>query len=458
MKREAISKVLGNIRSEYIQEAIDYRPAQQKGGRRVQKKRISFPWKTLTALAACFALVTGLFFWTGKDNSFVVKAYAMEVEEDYHVILKEEDILSEQKNWAAYQQGNRIYLNTGFRYQGVNLKSVTFSTEEGSFALQHVPKTARPDDGVPKTYVNGDTLAFYGDEFEDLDSSFTLEGEQMEEDLLILWCIEAISPSDLPLNPRFTAKATFKNGQTKTIELQMERHGFLASGGREVDIERRQFQSEYYQSIPLNQCELVEEGTFTNQYHFTIDGYPFAGDMEHLVFDENGDYRMGTYNISGHLYQIIFHKNEDSTCTWRVYRFPDECKLTPDNYAEKKRELEGTKEYQFRRFQKTYYDSIPLEAYALIEEETFTDQYSFTIDGHPFAGDMKHHIFDEKGNLSLGRFSISGHTYQIVFRKNEDGTYTWQVYRLPDEYELTIDNFEDKKQEFAEKENFDEKQ
>lgn len=339
MIREQISEALGNIDLKIVQRAAEYQASPQIGGRRGQKRRISFPWKSLTALAACFALVIGLFAWTGKDNSFAVKAYAMEMDDDYHVILKEDDILSEQKNWAAYQRGDRVYLSTGFRYQGVNLKSVTFSTEEGAFALQHVPETARPDDGVPKMYVNGDTLAFYGDDFEDLDSSFTLEGEEMEEDLLIFWCTEAISPADLPLNPRFTAKATFKNGQTETIELQMERHGFLASEGREEDVERRQFRSKYYNSIPLNQCELIEEGTFTKQYHFVIDGYPFDGDMEHITFDENGDYQAGRYNISGHLYQIIFHKNQDGTFTWRVYRFPDECKLTVENFEEKKQEF-----------------------------------------------------------------------------------------------------------------------
>ncbi len=334
MKREAISKVLGNIRSEYIQEAIDYRPAQQKGGRRVQKKRISFPWKTLTALAACFALVTGLFFWTGKDNSFMVQACAVTLDDQNQISLQEIDPKNPEGHWGKLVKEDRIYYNTNLRYHGQNINRVTFTLEEGEFAIQRLPEALGSDGKKPLMYAgDGDALMFYGDEFELMGPSITFEGDTIPENILLFWSLRGLDERLLPTYPVITAEVTFKNGAKQTETFVWKHRGF--TGG--ITSESRpmiDFQLHmYYKTLPLEDCELVEEQKIVGD-EVTFD----LGDQTAIVkkkfqdsLDENGQCRGTRFMSDGQVYFTVLQKNAEDDFSAQLYRIPEELVITIDN-------------------------------------------------------------------------------------------------------------------------------
>ena len=57
-------------------------------------------------------------------------------------MLKEIDLLDQPEYWGGYFDGENYFINMGFRYEGKNIKSVTFTTQEGFFATQQVDLAA----------------------------------------------------------------------------------------------------------------------------------------------------------------------------------------------------------------------------------------------------------------------------------------------------------------------------
>lgn len=72
------------------------------------------------------------------DNVFTVKSCALDLDENGSVVLRETDLVESSDYWGGYCDGENYYVNMGFRYEGTNLKQVTFTTEEGFFARQQI--------------------------------------------------------------------------------------------------------------------------------------------------------------------------------------------------------------------------------------------------------------------------------------------------------------------------------
>lgn len=342
MTREEISEALGNINSKFVQRAAQYQVSPQIGGRRVQKRQISFPWKILTALAACFALVTGLFFWTGKDNSFVVQACAVTLDDQNQISLQEIDPKNPEGHWGKLVKEDRIYYNTNLRYHGQNIRRVTFTLEEGEFAIQRLPEALGSDGKKPLMYAgDGHALMFYGDEFELMGPSITFEGDTIPDNILLFWSLRGLDERLLPTYPVITAEVTFKNGAKQTETFAWKHRGF--TGG--ITSESRpmiDFQLHmYYKTLPLEDCELVEEKKIVgDEVEFDLgDKTATVSERSKDSLDENGQYRGTRFMSDGRVYFTVLQKNAEDDFSARLYRIPEELVITIDNVEQFKAKL-----------------------------------------------------------------------------------------------------------------------
>ena len=126
MRREEISEAVSNIDTRFLLEAETYTP------------RSRCPvWIIRGGLAAAAVLALALLIHTlpGRlaDNVFTVKSCALDLDENGSVVLRETDLVESSDYWGGYCDGENYYVNMGFRYEGTNLKQVTFTTEEGFF-------------------------------------------------------------------------------------------------------------------------------------------------------------------------------------------------------------------------------------------------------------------------------------------------------------------------------------
>ncbi len=324
MKREQISEAVGGISTRFIEEA---------GG--FSKKRHTFFAPGLAAAAVALAVLLGVVMAPGAGDSFAVKAYALDLDDSGALVLREEDLLEKSDYWGGYQDGENIYINLGFRYEGTNLQNVTFTTEDGFFAAQRIT----PDlaDSVMKAYAGPENrLIVFGRDFEALGSTVTFAGGEMEEDLLLFWAVREDCSDDVPKNPRITATATFKSGKTQTIDLHPDLSGmgfFVrsadAGAGNEASPAYRK--SRYYRSLPLEECEMVDRQAVTDAYTYTIGDYTITLKVpEEQVFDEDGVYRSRRLRISGAFYLPVFQKDGDAV-TAQLYRVPEELEFSEEN-------------------------------------------------------------------------------------------------------------------------------
>ena len=87
-------------------------------------------------------------------NFFTVKAYAMDEELDGSFELYEADLLDQQEALGVRFVGNDLYVNIGLRYEGTNIQSVVFTTEDGFFAKQYIDSVS-DGDGISQLYIGG---------------------------------------------------------------------------------------------------------------------------------------------------------------------------------------------------------------------------------------------------------------------------------------------------------------
>lgn len=86
----------------------------------------------------CLAVLLHTLLPQESAGVFTVKAYALDLDESGMVVLREEDLLGKSDYWGGYCDGENYYINMGLRYEGENIESVTFTTEEGFFAQQRI--------------------------------------------------------------------------------------------------------------------------------------------------------------------------------------------------------------------------------------------------------------------------------------------------------------------------------
>lgn len=329
MKREELSEVISSIDPKFILEAETYS---------WKTRRRKHLWRGGAAAAAlvCLAVLLHTLLPQKPAGLFTVKAYALDLDEGGAVVLREEDLLAKSDYWGAYCDGENFYINMGLRYEGENIESVTFTTEEGFFAQQWITPGMSEED-VSAIYAGPEKqLVVFGEEFTLCGSSVTLEGSEMEEGLLLFWGIQALSTDDIPRNPQMTAKAVFQDGSTQTIPVTLDLSGTGVYGGNLPRDEQSGMpvayhQSQYYKNLPLENCELVDEQRVTDRYEYTIDDYTLSIQVpEREVFDENGQYRVRRQRISGAFYLAVFQMEGD-TCVARLYRVPEELEYSPEN-------------------------------------------------------------------------------------------------------------------------------
>ncbi|MDR1246512.1 MAG: hypothetical protein LBK57_05725, partial [Clostridiales Family XIII bacterium] len=86
---------------------------------------------------------------------------------------------------------------------------------------------------------------------------------------------------------------------------------------------------DYYMSVPLEECELVEDSvkTVTDGYEYQGDGWSIGGGVggpaEYMTFDENGVFRSGMVGDNSDTLIIVFKRDADGTVTGMLYRAPE---------------------------------------------------------------------------------------------------------------------------------------
>ena len=99
--------------------------------------------------------------------------------------------------------------------------------------------------------------------------------------------------------------------------------------------------------------------------------------------------------------------------------------------------------------QSQYYKHLPLEDCVLVDQQTVTDRYEYTIDGYTLSIQVPEpDSFDEDGQYRIRRQRISGSFYLPVFQMEED-TCVDRLYQVPEELEYPPEN-EAKQQEETE--------
>jgi len=324
---------------------------------------------SFTAIAAviCLMVYGGVFSPKQGENLFFLKAYAMEQQTDGSIELREVDLLGDAHYWSTYNDGSLFYVSANLKCEGENIKSVDFFADEGFFAKQHLTIENGKiviAEGVSAGYrkAPGDTeytLVMYGDDFEIIGNSFTLDNAAITDDFLLFLGMEVSDWREQPSQMTIRAVATFNDGQTQEVVLRLDlllENGIGVAKIPQEEIERRRADFEVYevvvqslaQSIPLGLCEVVSDSvqtlTYGDTFEYNFDDhsienviagtvfFPITEEsidsaMNQGLFDENGIFVIGS-RLSESLfdgsdgYIAVIENNGDGTFTGMVYIVP----------------------------------------------------------------------------------------------------------------------------------------
>ena len=184
-----------------------------------------------TAAALIFCFIFGHMLINPQNgNSFALKAYAMEQQEDGSIEMREVDLMEDMQAWSGCYDGENLFMSINLKCEGENIKSVDFYTDEGFFAKQYlkiIDGKIVLEDGVPASFgSNGDgtyTITMYGDDFEKIGSSFTLNKDDMTDDLLLFLGTPVTNWLETPTQMTIRAVATFNDGKTQEETLVIDR-------------------------------------------------------------------------------------------------------------------------------------------------------------------------------------------------------------------------------------------
>jgi hypothetical protein len=339
-----------------------------KAMQRQEKKRPGFITAASLAAAAaviCLTVFGGPLLSPQDANTFAIKAYAMEAQDDGTVEMREINLMEETQYWHSYNDGSVFYASVNLKCEGDNLEYVEFYTDNGFFAKQYLKienGKVVTEKGVPASYRKepGDenfTLLMYGLDFDVIGNSFKLEKNAMTDDFLLFLGTEVTNWKEQPTQMTVRAVATFSDGETQEETLTLDLSG---EGGGTVmlspeELERQQTESKKYQevlhSIPLDRCEVVEGtmrtltygDTYEYQYqlgenaeygasgtaYFPITKESMDAAGSEGLFDEKGIFRISSklydswdeYDGSDG-YIAVIERNGDDTFTGMVYRVP----------------------------------------------------------------------------------------------------------------------------------------
>lgn len=313
---------LGAVGERYYQEACDYKP------------RRHWIWRGAAAACVCLGLLGALLALPQENNAFVVKTYALDLEEDGTIGLRAEDVWERPEILGGHFDGENFYVNIGLGYEGEHVARVTFTTETGFFAEQNVAELSL-EENVSRMYVGAEQqLALCGEEFEIVGNRVTVDKSALESGILLFWGMAASGSDDLPEQVPITAEAEFRDGTKQTVSVTLDIAGPMVYSTEQSPEEMEQAMEigAYYQELPLESCELMEESVepVTEVYEIQLpDGS--ASWIRHLDkltesdFDEHGVYRSGFQSCQdGRVYLPVIRREADGTFTGMLYRVPEE--------------------------------------------------------------------------------------------------------------------------------------
>lgn len=321
-KSKKLFNIVTNISDNIIEEAQSA-TVQRKSAKRIK-------W-ALVAACLCIALVGSFFNIPNPANAFVVKAYALGEMDDGTIKLIETDLINQSDVWGGHFDGDNFYVSVGLRYEGHNIESVEFTTEEGFFAKQYIDKLAIGEN-VSKMYVGADNrLVMYGTEFDIVGNTLTLNDETMTDDLLLFWGTNAKDMSEVPQNVEISAIATFQDGRTQesTVSVDLSGVGVYSATVSEEDLQQHEAEMDYYMNLPLEQCELVEESveTVRDVYKVKLEtSTSWITIQDEMKFDEDGIWRGGTrgdFTANGYeVYIPVIKRDHNGVYTGMLYKVP----------------------------------------------------------------------------------------------------------------------------------------
>ncbi|NLV23057.1 MAG: hypothetical protein GXY49_13945 [Syntrophomonadaceae bacterium] len=349
MKNDKIVNAFNTIQpnNEIKNRVLDKVIQKQHKKRPTFRAAVSF---ATVAAVICLIVFGSTFFLPQGDNIFVVKAYAMEVQEDGSVELREVDIADTRPEyWGGHIDGatNTMYVGLGLRCEGENIESVEFSTDNGFFAEQYIGNLADiSTSGVPALYVGPDNqMVMFGENFDDVGSTITLDAESVD-DYLLFWGTHYVCDSEYPSFPEeiiIHVKAAFSNGKTAEKDVTIDLSGTSSFSFTPSEEQKAQNQKDYevheklLKSIPLDKCEVVPDSvqalTYGDTYEYHM-GDPLATSykpiteesMEAAPFDKNGILRISSSlpddGSDGHI--AVIELNGEGTYTGMVYKVPGE--------------------------------------------------------------------------------------------------------------------------------------
>jgi len=330
MRGREMLDAIENLNPAYIEAAAE-KPKAKKAG-----------WHKWGAMVACLCLVVvgaltipNLQNVPNPANIFVVKAYALGEMDDGTIKLIEADLVNQPDVWGGHFDGDNFYVSVGLRYEGNNIESVDFITEEGFFAKQYIDELTMGEN-VSKMYVGADNrLVMYGTEFDVVGNIVTLNDETMTDDLLLFWGTRAAEMGAVPQNIEINTIATFYDGRTQEVPISIDLSGTGVFSYKisEEDIQRAMESRDYYENLPLEECELIEESveTVTEVYEIKLgSSTSWVEIRDDMAFDETGIYRAGIRGDGLEIYIPVIKRDVNGVYTGMIYRVPDNLRYNPE--------------------------------------------------------------------------------------------------------------------------------
>jgi len=190
---------------------------------RVKKKR---GWAKCGIVAACLsiAIIFSVFFPFASDNTFAIKAFAMDVTEDGTIAYIETDFVTHSETWGGFFDGEFFYLNVGLGYDGTNIESVEFVIENGVFATQ-IKEVNSQNKYTPKVYIGTDNqLIVNGTDFTPIGNTVVMD-TPVNEDNLLFFAIPVTGDTIVPSEVKIKATATFYDGSQKVLDKAIDFSG-----------------------------------------------------------------------------------------------------------------------------------------------------------------------------------------------------------------------------------------
>ena len=262
----------------------------------------------------------------------------MEEAADGSVVLRETDLYDQSAGTGGFYDGENLFISIGLKYDGNNIESVTFSTETGFLAAQHISdyEKGSPSD-VSKIYVGPDEkLVMVGETFDILGPEVTFEGP-MDEDLLLFWGVESPDGDYIPDSVELVATARFHNGETQTIPVSVPLKGegvgpgVIAYAPDEHEATSYVTQVEYYASLPAEAWMLIEDSVLPVAdgwygYFWKEENNDIQVEIsDYMEFDEDENFISVYPGL-----KVVIHRNDDGSLTGMVYHVAEESMYGPE--------------------------------------------------------------------------------------------------------------------------------